>query len=421
MKFRWDKKYLYWGLTAFLVLLGCIGVIYFLFNGSILKSNLKQIIRISMPIIDGLIIAYLLAPLVNLIEQKLLYPLYKKLNVQVDRKITNRTRIYSISLTFLLVLSLLYSFIQYVIPQIYESLISIVGQLPTYFNNMMQALDQLFSENPQMESYVAEAFSRFSTINQDLLKNINNIIQTFSQSVISIFRETLNLIIGFIISIYLLFSKERFLAQSKKIIYACFERDTANNLVSDFKMINRTFGGFISGKILDSLIIGVICYLCISLIGTPYPLLVSVIVGVTNIIPYFGPFLGAIPCAILILMVDPIQCLYFVIFILVLQQFDGNILGPKILGNSIGISAFWIIFSVTIFGGLFGVLGMVIGVPVFAVIYNLFNRYIRKRLERKGYPIETDNYRDAVKIDEHNYIISEKGNVSGKSKMKRND
>lgn len=408
MKFRWDKKYLYWGLTAFLVLLGCIGVIYSLFNGSLLKSNIKKFISIAMPIIDGLIIAYLLAPLVNLIEQKLLYPLYKKLNVEVDKKIANRTRIYSISITFLLVLFLLYSFIQYVIPQIYESIVSIVGQLPTYFNNITLALDKLFSENPQMEIYVTEVFSRFSTLNQDLLKNINNIIQAFSQSVISIFRETLNLIIGFIISIYLLFSKERFLAQSKKIIYACFERDTANNLISDFKMINRTFGGFISGKILDSLIIGVICYLCTSLIGTPYPLLVSVIVGVTNVIPYFGPFLGAIPCGILILMVDPIECLYFVIFILVLQQFDGNILGPKILGNSIGISAFWIIFSVTIFGGLFGVLGMVIGVPVFAVIYNLFNRYIRKRLKKKGYPVETDNYRDAIKIDEHNCIIADK-------------
>lgn len=400
MKFRWDKKYLYWGLTAFAVLLGCIGVIYFLFNGSSIKSNLKQIIRILMPIIDGLIIAYLLAPLVNLIEKKLLYPLYKRLKIEVDNKLIGRTRIYSISLTFLLVISLLYSFIQFVVPQVYESIISIIGQLPTYYNNLIVALDKLFSQNPQMETYVMNAFSQFSNLNQNLLSNLNTIIQTLSQSVISLFRVALNLIVGFIISIYLLFSKERFIAQGKKIIYACFERSTANNLISDFKMINRTFGGFISGKILDSILIGILCYICISIIGTPYPLLVSVIVGVTNVIPYFGPFIGAIPSAILILMVDPLECVYFVIFILVLQQFDGNILGPKILGNTIGISAFWIIFSVTVFGGLFGVLGMVIGVPAFAVIYNLFNRYVRKRLKGKGYPVDTEYYKNIDKMEE---------------------
>ena len=407
MKFRWDKKYLYWGLTAFVVLVGCIGVIYFLFNGSILKYNVKKIIKILMPIIDGLIIAYLLAPLVNIIEKKLLFPLYEKTKVEIDKKLMNRTRIYSISLTFLLVISLLYSFIQFVIPQVYESIVSIVGQLPTYYNNLITDLDTLFRQNPEMEAYVVNLFNRFSNLNQDLLKGINSVVQTLSQSVISLFREVLNLVVGFIISIYLLFSKERFIAQSKKIIYACFERHTANSIISDFKMINRTFGGFISGKILDSIIIGILCYICINIIGTPYSLLISVIVGVTNIIPYFGPFIGAIPSAILILMVDPIQCLYFVIFIFILQQFDGNILGPKILGNSIGISAFWIIFSVTVFGGLLGVLGMVIGVPVFAVIYNLFNRYIRKRLKRKGYPVETESYKDIVKIDEQNCIIKD--------------
>ncbi|MCI5585340.1 MAG: AI-2E family transporter [Lachnospiraceae bacterium] len=407
MKFRWDKKYLYWGLTAFVVLVGCIGVIYFLFNGSILKYNVKKIIKILMPIIDGLIIAYLLAPLVNIIEKKLLFPLYEKTKIEIDKKLMNRTRIYSISLTFLLVISLLYSFIQFVIPQVYESIVSIVGQLPTYYNNLITDLDTLFRQNPEMEAYVVNLFNRFSNLNQDLLKGINSVVQTLSQSVISLFREVLNLVVGFIISIYLLFSKERFIAQSKKIIYACFERHTANSIISDFKMINRTFGGFISGKILDSIIIGILCYICINIIGTPYSLLISVIVGVTNIIPYFGPFIGAIPSAILILMVDPIQCLYFVIFIFILQQFDGNILGPKILGNSIGISAFWIIFSVTVFGGLLGVLGMVIGVPVFAVIYNLFNRYIRKRLKRKGYPVETESYKDIVKIDEQNCIIKD--------------
>ncbi len=407
MKFRWDKKYLYWGLTAFLVLIGCIGVVYFLFNGSILKSNVNRIISVCMPIIDGLVIAYLLAPLVNLLEKKVLYPFYQKSNITVTPKVMGRTRLLSILITFIIVIFMLFSFIQFVIPQIYNSILTIAGQLPSYIENITVALDDFFHHNPKMEAYVADIFNRFSNLNQYLLSSINEIVKTLSQSVISVFKQLLNLIIGFVISIYLLYSKERFLAQCKKIIYACFERSTANNLISDFKMINQTFGGFISGKILDSIIIGILCYICISIIGTPYPLLISVIVGVTNIIPYFGPFIGAIPSALLVLMVDPIECVYFVIFILILQQFDGNILGPKILGDSIGVSAFWIIFSVTVFGGIFGVLGMVIGVPLFAVIYNLINRHVRKRLKRRGFPVETESYKDLIKIDEHNVIIKE--------------
>ncbi|MBQ9990708.1 MAG: AI-2E family transporter [Lachnospiraceae bacterium] len=415
MKFRWDKKYLYWGLTAFLVLISCIGVVYFLYNGSILKSNIKRIISVCMPLIDGLVIAYLLAPLVNLLEKKLLYPLYQKLDIKITPRVTRRTRFISILVTFIIVIFMLYNFIQFVVPQIYNSIVSIGAQLPTYIANISVALDEFFHHNPKMEGYVSELFNRFSNLNENLLSNLNEIIRTFSQSVISIFRELLNLVIGFVISIYLLFSKEKFLAQAKKIIYACFERSTANNLISDFRMINRTFGGFISGKILDSLIIGIICYFCINLIGIPYPLLISVIVGVTNVIPYFGPFIGAIPSAILVLMVDPLACLYFVIFIFILQQFDGNILGPKILGDSIGISAFWIIFSVTVFGGLLGVLGMVIGVPLFAVIYNLINRHVRKRLKRRGLPVETESYKDLIKMDDHNVIITESSTNSGSS------
>ena len=407
LKFRLDKKYLYWGLTAFFVLAGCIGVVYFLYNGSILKSNFKRIVSVCMPIIDGLVIAYLLAPLVNLFEHKLLYPFYKKAKIEVTPKVNNHTRLFSIFITFVIVFYMLYNFIQFVVPQIYNSILNIGIQLPTYIQNITIAMDDFFHHNPDMEAYIADIFSRFSNLNENILGSLNGIIRTFSQSVISIFRELLNIVIGFVISIYLLFSKEKFIAQSKKIIYACFERNTANNLITDFRMINRTFGGFISGKILDSLIIGILCYFGINFIGTPYPLLISVIVGVTNVIPYFGPFIGAIPSALLVLLVDPLQCLYFVIFIFILQQFDGNVLGPKILGDSIGISAFWIIFSVTVFGGLLGVLGMVIGVPVFAVIYNLVNRYVKKHLKRRGLPVETENYKNLIKVDDQNTIVTE--------------
>jgi predicted PurR-regulated permease PerM len=213
-------------------------------------------------------------------------------------------------------------------------------------------------------------------------------------SIITIFKSLLNFIIGIIISIYLLVDKERFIAQAKKVLYAFLTRERANNFINNLRYSDKIFGGFISGKIIDSLIIGVLCYIGMLVLRLPYSVLIAVLVGITNIIPYFGPFIGAIPSAFFILMIDPKKCLVFVIFILILQQFDGNILGPKILGDSTGLNSFWVIFSITVFSGLFGILGMFIGVPVFAVIYAAFKTLINKRLEIKHMPVETSYYID---------------------------
>ncbi len=216
---------------------------------------------------------------------------------------------------------------------------------------------------------------------------------------IGVARALWNLVIGLIISIYLLGNKERFLNQLKKMTYAFLTPQAANSLISDARLIDRTFGGFINGKILDSVIIGIICFFCVSIMKLPYPMLISVIIGVTNIIPFFGPFIGAVPCAFLILMVNPWQCLYFIIFVFILQQFDGNFLGPKILGNSTGLSGFWVIFSITLFSGLMGVAGMILGVPVFAVFYSLMRRKINNNLEQKGMPTDSAQYANIHQVD----------------------
>ena len=158
------------------------------------------------------------------------------------------------------------------------------------------------------------------------------------------------------------------------------------------RFANKTFGGFLSGKIIDSLIIGILTFAIISIFNIPYSVLISVIVGVTNIIPYFGPFLGAIPCGIILLMVDPFKCITFLIIVLILQQIDGNIIGPKILGDSTGLSSFWVIFAITLFGGFFGVFGMFVGVPLFAVIYAAIRTFINQRLEKKRLPSDTVYY-----------------------------
>ena len=220
-----------------------------------------------------------------------------------------------------------------------------------------------------------------------------------SMSVYSIFKEFWNLIIGFVISIYLLASKELFAAQAKKIIYAFLSLERANRFISNARFANKTFGGFFVGKILDSIIIGVLCFAVTSIIGTPFCVLISVIIGVTNIIPFFGPFLGAIPSILLILFVDPLQAVYFVISVIILQQVDGNIIGPKILGSSTGLSSFWVIFSITLFGGIWGIFGMIVGVPIFAILFAFMKSLVESRLVSRNLSPETKNYFRLISIN----------------------
>ena len=208
-----------------------------------------------------------------------------------------------------------------------------------------------------------------------------------------------------IISVYVLYSKETFAGQAKKLVFAFLETKTANQFIKDIRFVSDTFIGFISGKIIDSIIIGVICFAGTNIMQMPYALLISVIVGVTNVIPFFGPYLGAVPSAILILMVNPLKCVYFIIFILVLQQVDGNFIGPKILGQSTGLSGFWVIFSITIFGGIMGIPGMIIGVPFFAVLYALARRIINRMLKKRGLPSETAKYKNVEYIDDNAVFI----------------
>ena len=213
-----------------------------------------------------------------------------------------------------------------------------------------------------------------------------------------------NFLIGRIIALYLLMSKELFAGQGKKIIYALFEEDNANATIRNIRFVHRTFGGFISGKLVDSLIIGMICFIGMTLLNLPYPLLISLIIGITNIIPFFGPFIGAIPSIILILMVNPLQALYFGIFVFALQQFDGNILGPKILGDKTGLSSFWVIFAITLFGGYWGFVGMVVGVPLFAVLYAAWKAFINRSLQKKGLSTDTNEYLRLSEVKNNEFI-----------------
>ena len=226
-----------------------------------------------------------------------------------------------------------------------------------------------------------------------------NFVSSFVSNAVSFLK---NVFVGLIAAIYMLSSKDTFAAQSKKLIYSVFEVDTANMILENLRFVHKVFGGFISGKLLDSLIIGVITFFCITILNMPYVLLISVIIGVTNIIPFFGPFIGAVPSTMLILLANldnPLKAVYFVLFILVLQQFDGNILGPKILGDSTGLASFWVLFAILVFGGLFGFVGMIVGVPLFAVIYSAISGLVNKSLRKREMSQKTTDYADLDHIN----------------------
>ena len=409
MKFHIDKKYIHWGLTIFAVIAASILFYYLLFNRESFSNGFHAFFSIAMPILDGLILAYLLTPVLNGVENRCLIPLCKRCNVEMNGRNKKKVRAVSILLTVFIVGYLIYGFFSMIIPQLVQSIQSIILQFPIYVNNLTIWLQKLLADNPDIEAAVIEVMDTYSGelnnfLNLSLLPKMNEVIRSISLSFLSFIMRLWNLIIGFIISIYILGSKELFAGQEKKIVYALFETNMANAIISDVRFTHRTFSGFMVGKVIDSIIIGIICFLGTSMMGTPYAILVSVIVGITNVIPFFGPYLGAIPSTLLILMVNPLQCLYFIIFILALQQFDGNVLGPKILGDSTGLSGFWVIFSITLFGGLFGVLGMIVGVPVFAILYAGIRAFINQLLLQKKLPTDTSHYLNVGSIEKGEFI-----------------
>lgn len=408
MKFHWDKKYLFWGITAFLVIAASMIFFDFIFSGRNVMSFLRHTFSILRPITYGLVIAYLLSPIVNWFEHHLIVPICKKAKWEMNEKTKKRTRTISVLITLIVFLGAIYGLFAMILPQLINSITSIAAQLPNYERNLEKLITKILADNKQIETLITNMIKEYSGeldewLNTNLVPHLNVVLKEVSVSLIGFVKVLWNFIIGIIISVYILFSKELFAAQSKKIVYAFFEEQHGNQFIRDFRFINRTFGGYISAKILDSIIIGLLCFIGLTIFDMPYTVLIAVIVGVTNIIPFFGPYIGAIPSAFLILMVDPIKALYFSIFILILQQFDGNFLGPKILGNSTGLSSFWVIFSITLMGGYFGIIGMAIGVPVFAVIYAATRRFINQMLQKKGLSTNTSEYMNLSEIIDNEY------------------
>lgn len=407
----YTTKYFKWGLTAFLVLMFASLSVYFIFHFADFKGGWSKFIKVFAPIIDGLVIAYILNPIARFFEVKCLENNYLKHGLTVGKKEKKRFRIISVIITVIIVALLIYAFFGSVLPQLISSVETLINNFPTYYNNVINYVNSLPDKYPILnDEDVVAYFDEYSAdlakyVTGSIFPNVKDIISSLSVSVISAVGAVLNLLLGLIIAIYLLSGKEKYIGMVKKILYSVMDREKANNLMTDLRFVDKTFGGFLIGKIVDSIIIGILCFIGLSILKVPFAVLLSVIVGVTNVIPFFGPYLGAVPGAFILLLIDPKQCLVFLIFILVLQQIDGNLIGPVILGSSIGVSSFWIIVSIIVFGGFFGVFGMLIGVPCFACAYAFIRRRVNNRLKRKGMSIATFDYAKTAYVDEENSLI----------------
>ena len=397
------------GLTFFLVIAACVIFYFALLRINDISAGISKLVDVLKPILYGLAIAYLLNPVVKQIDRWLIPQLKKKMTLEKARKVSRSVGVLA---SLVMLLALILALCNMLIPELYKSIRDMVYTLPGQISDVVEKITSIQTDKSPAGIMARNLLEQGSDalqnwIKQDLLTKVNEVMSNLTVGVISFVNEILNFLIGLIVSIYILFSKETFSAQSKKIVYAVFRTNHANMILHLTKKSNEIFGGFIIGKIIDSMIIGVLCFLGLTILKMPYILLISVIVGVTNVIPFFGPYIGAIPSAILILLNDPIKGLYFLIFILVLQQLDGNVIGPKILGNSTGLSAFWVVFSILVGGGLFGFVGMIMGVPTFAVIYYIITMLINHMLEKKKLPLLTSQYGEKSYVDDYGRFVEE--------------
>ena len=407
------SPYVRGGLTAFAVVLVSLITYFLMFHMQVITDQAALLQHILRPVSLGLVFAFLLLPIHNRIYRFLCDQFQGKKGLTARKK--SLFKACSITLSLVFAFAVLYVLLAMVVPQVYLSIVGLIKSIPDYINTAQQWVMKFLEDNPDIQDMAVSAFtpmvmnledwlnteiipnlnsisSTLEWVKGTLLPNITGVISNVSSLVMAIVMWAKDIFIGVIVSVYLLASKDIFAAQTKKIVYSILPTRYGDLLVEETRNAYRIMSGFINGKLLDSLIIGIIAFICCNLFKFPYAALIAVIIGVTNIIPFFGPFIGAIPSAFLILLVDPMKFLYFCLFVFLLQQFDGNILGPKILGESTGLASFWVLFSILLFGGLFGFAGMVLGVPVFAIFYSVMKRLVDRGLRKKNLPQETGKY-----------------------------
>lgn len=384
MKPELNKKYN--TIAAYVLVVAAILVSYILII--IYWKNLSSVFRMLLstlnPFFYGFAIAYILNPIYNSCTG-----FFTKLFTKKSRAPSKAVKISSLIGTYILAVAFLALFFYIIGPQLWLSGQKLMASFPKYIQAVEKLLDIQLEDPIFFSSQTLRDFLNNTENNLvEWLEKLYSTVTAYTPKLISVFTDIAaqvwNFVLGFIISIYMLADRERFARQSKKLLYAVFNKSTSETLIAGVRKMHSTFGGFVSGKIIDSLIIGVLCFFGMTMLQIPYSPLVSVVVGVTNVIPYFGPFMGAIPSFFIILLDNPIKAIWFGVFILILQQIDGNLIGPKIIGQKIGLTSFWVIFSLLFMGSLLGVVGLLLAVPIFALIYDLITFLCNRSLAKKG-------------------------------------
>lgn len=376
------KRYLKIGITGAAILASGILCAFVLFKMPVIISVLKGITEILKPFLYGVVFAYLLAPLCNKIEEKL-FQFFPKAKAKARRFIC----FIAIVISLCVAIAVIWLIIMMIIPQVWDSVMKIIQMVPQKLIVVNNWIEHMLENQPELQAYFEEFSSQAesnidSLLNVDTLQKVQSIINSLSVQLFGVLGVVKNIFLGLLISAYLLGSRKLFGAQAGLILHGVFSDKWAKIIEEEIRYTDKMFNGFLVGKIIDSAIIGLLCFAGTSIMGFEAPAFISVIIGITNIIPFFGPFIGAIPCGLLLLLENPMHCLYFIIFIFVLQQLDGNVIGPKILGNTTGVSSFWVLFAILLFGGMWGVVGMVIGVPLFAVIYDIIRKLVYRGLRK---------------------------------------
>ncbi|MDD6279178.1 MAG: AI-2E family transporter [Oscillospiraceae bacterium] len=400
MKFKPNQKYKTISFYAVITFSVCLLILIMFFKFSILQVYLNKLLKITAPVIWGVVIAYLLSPIQRVIEKYV-------------SKLTNRkkprnklSRVVSITITLTLFIMAFVAIIANIVPEVISSINSIFSNIQNYFDAVKNYVERKFvrfnDANPEIKDFIYSEMDDFESVLMSMVDTLKPQLENiFSKdgplanvtgSAWSFIVGIKNFFIGLVVSVYLLFNKERFCARLKQLVFAIFEEKKSMRILHICGEANKVFLSFLSGKALDSLIIGILCSIAMTILDLPYIALISVVIGVTNMIPFFGPLIGAIPTGFLILLSSPKKALVFAIMILILQQLDGNVIGPKILGNQLGINAFWILFSIIIGGGMFGFIGMLFAVPVFAVIRPLMLEFINNSLMKKNLSTDMKDY-----------------------------
>ena len=395
--------YFKWGLTAVAVIVIAL-VISLIFSKLVpIATAISTIISTVSSVLYGVVMAFLMAPVYDRIGiwvgeiLSSLFPKWKKSDKYAKMIATLACLVILILVVFALIMM--------IIPELVNSITNVISYAPSGTQNLEAWLKDILNKNPNLEKLIIGNYLDISERLSDIatttvLPNVNTYIKNLSSGVINALGVVVNIIIGLMVMMYLLNMKTTLASQAKKIVYAVAGVKIGNEIVTEARYIKNMFEKFIVGKIIDSIIIGIINYVFMAIIHMPYALLISVVVGVTNVIPFFGPFIGAIPSIILLLLISPVTALQFAVWILVLQQVDGNIIGPKILGQTTGLPSFWVLFSILLFGGLFGIVGMIIAVPTWAIIYRTISRLSEHFLKKKGLEPDSKHYMDLDHIDE---------------------